>query len=195
MRQGTVVTVKPEVRALTVAEAKRHLRFEQSFTAEDEHVARLCRAAEQHVENMLGFPIMAQTRETHLASFPCGGIWLSAGPDLNVVSVHYINTAGVETLLAATDYKVDKVSRPAAIYAAPLKTWPSVQCQPGAVRITWQSGWEKEDDVPADLVHAMKLLVGHWDQNREAVVAGSISKEIELAVKDLLTPHKIPFIA
>lgn len=195
MRQGTIVTVKPEVRALSVSEAKQHLRIEAAYTGDDEHVARLCRAAERHVENMLGVPIMEQTRETHLSAFPCGGIWLPAGDNLDVVSLHYLDTAGTETLLAATDYKVDKVSRPAKIYAAPNKTWPSTQCQPGAVRVTWTSGWQKEDDVPEDLIHAMKLLVGHWDQNREAAVVGSINSKLEYAVEALVDPHKIPFIA
>jgi uncharacterized phiE125 gp8 family phage protein len=130
-----------------------------------------------------------------LHAFPCGPIWIAAGPDLAVETIHYINSAGSETLLASNAYKVDKVGRPARIYAAPLTTWPSTQCQPGAVRVTWKSGWEKEADVPEDLIHAMKLLVGHWDQNREAVVIGSISKEIELAVDDLVAPHRIKFIA
>lgn len=45
--------------------------------------------------------------------------------------------------------------------------------------------------VPEDLVHAMELLVGHWNENREAVLVGSISGEIGFAVADLLAPYKI----
>ena len=42
------------------------------------------------------------------------------------------------------------------------------------------------NDVPENIIQAMKLLIGHWHESREAVLTGSISKEIEFAVKALL---------
>ncbi|NDB18915.1 MAG: phage gp6-like head-tail connector protein [Actinobacteria bacterium] len=43
-------------------------------------------------------------------------------------------------------------------------------------------------DVPKQAVHAINMLIGHWYFNREAVLTGTISKEIELAVAALLSP-------
>lgn len=40
--------------------------------------------------------------------------------------------------------------------------------------------------VPKTAIQAMYLLIGHWYENREAVVTGTISKEIEFAVNALL---------
>lgn len=40
--------------------------------------------------------------------------------------------------------------------------------------------------IPAKAKQAMKLLIGHWWENREAVLTGSISKDIEFAVESLL---------
>lgn len=38
---------------------------------------------------------------------------------------------------------------------------------------------------------AVKLIVGHWNENREAVLTGTISKEIEFAVESLVTQAKV----
>lgn len=37
---------------------------------------------------------------------------------------------------------------------------------------------------------AMLLLIGHWYESREAVVIGSISSELPMAVEALLTPYR-----
>jgi len=195
MRQGTIVTVKPDGHPLSVFEAKRQLRLEPEDTDQDDHVADLCAAAHRKVERELGYPILRQTRQTHLSGFPCGPVWLGGGDSLVVQSITYRDTANAAQPLDPADYAVDAVSRPAQVYPAPLKSWPSTTCTPGAVIIEWQAGWENPSDVPEDLIHAMKLLVGHWDQNREAVVVGSISTEVQIALDDLLAQFRFPFFA
>lgn len=42
------------------------------------------------------------------------------------------------------------------------------------------------NNVSENIIQAMKLLIGHWHENREGVLTGAISKEIEFAVKALL---------
>lgn len=58
---------------------------------------------------------------------------------------------------------------------------------------------ELVDDVPTgpeqmgftpDVEQAVLLLVGHWYANREAVVIGTISSAVPLAVDRLLWPRK-----
>ena len=57
-----------------------------------------------------------------------------------------------------------------------------------SVMITWWGGYGEDGrSVPTQIRHAMLLLVAHWyGAGREAVVTGSISKEIEFGVKSLL---------
>lgn len=194
-RQGTTVTVPSDGHPLSVADAKRQLRIDSDDTSLDEHVSQLVAAAHRHVENALGFPIMRQTRRTSLYGFPCGLLWLGGGVNLTVVSVKYYDTDGVQQTMTGSEYIVDAVSRPAYVMAAPLKTWPVAQTRPGAVEVEWQAGWVNPSDVPEDILHAMKLLIGHWDQNREAVVVGSISTAIDMAVDALLFPHRVTMVA
>lgn len=195
MRQGTIVTVRPQGHPLSVADAKRQLRIEAEDTDQDDHIASLCAAAHRHIERDLGYPILRQTRETHLSCFPGGPIWLGGGDSLTVLQLRYANAAGAVQVMPASAYAVDAVSQIAKVYPAPASPWPATAAVPSAVVVEWQAGWETPADVPDDLLHAMKLLVGHWDQNREAVVVGSITNELSLAVDALLAPFRLPFVA
>lgn len=195
MRQGTIVTVRPQGLALSVFEAKRQLRIEPQDTDQDDHIASLCASAGSHIERELGYPILRQTRETHLSCFPRGPIWLGGGDALTVLEIRYTDTAGAAQVLAQSAYAVDAVSQPAKVYPAPSTSWPSTSPVPGAAVVKWQAGWETPADVPDDLLHAMKLLVGHWDQNREAVVVGSVNSDLRVALDELLSPFRLPFIA
>ncbi|MBO0750439.1 MAG: phage head-tail connector protein, partial [Porphyrobacter sp.] len=168
------------------------------------------------VESELGYPILQQTRQTHLSGFPSRGgrhpffgaygpvwtaphgpIWLGGGDSLNVIQVQYYDADGVQQTLDPAAYVLDAVSRPARIVPAPDTGWPETQYRPGAVTIDWQAGWASAADVPDDLIHAMKLLVGHWDQNREGVAVDvrGTPAELPLAFDELLRPYRLPFVA
>lgn len=45
--------------------------------------------------------------------------------------------------------------------------------------------------VPESIVAAMKLLIGHWYENRETVLVGSISKEFEFTLEALLYQQRV----
>lgn len=63
-------------------------------------------------------------------------------------------------------------------------------------RATYQAGYTvnpSDADVwpaPADIQQAVKLLVGHWFENRESVVVGTSGSEIPLGVDMLLAAHR-----
>lgn len=195
MRQGTIVTTAATDVALSVDQAKRQLRIEPEDTDEDVHTGELCRAAHRKIENELGYPILRTTCETHLACFPRGPIWLGGGDALTISALRYIDGNGDTQTIDPADYKLNAIGRVAEVYPAPSFSWPSTQRVPSAVVIEWTAGWATAADVPEDLIHAMKLLVGHWDANREAVVVGTISTEVQAALDDILAQFRIPFVA
>lgn len=45
--------------------------------------------------------------------------------------------------------------------------------------------------LPPEIVHAMVLLIAHWNENREALMVGTIQAETALGVADLLAPYRI----
>lgn len=195
MRQGTIVTVKPDGHPLSVFEAKRQLRIEPEDIDQDNDIASLCAAVHRKVERELGFPILRQTRETHMDGFGRGAIWLGGGDSPVITAIRYIDPAGDQQVLGASEYSLDAISRGPRVFPAPHKAWPSTICDASAVVIEWQAGWINPSDVPEDLILAMKLLVGHWDANREAVVTGAVPAVLQLAVEELLAPFRIAFVA
>lgn len=44
-------------------------------------------------------------------------------------------------------------------------------------------------DAPKDIQAAVLLLVGHWNENRESVVTGTIASEVPMSVQMILAPH------
>lgn len=57
----------------------------------------------------------------------------------------------------------------------------------------WLPEGEKLADrtpVPADLKQAIKMLVGHWYENREATLVGIAAEDVPLGVWDILNQHR-----
>jgi uncharacterized phiE125 gp8 family phage protein len=70
------------------------------------------------------------------------------------------------------------------------ETTYSALTMPTRYRATYEAGYESDDDAPEDIKQAVLLLVGHWNENREAVVVGdTATDELPLAVSALLDPH------
>ena len=68
--------------------------------------------------------------------------------------------------------------------------WPATYAASDAVRITATAGYANIQAVPEVAKHAIRLLVGHWYENREAVVTGTISSDVGLTVEALLSTLK-----
>jgi uncharacterized phiE125 gp8 family phage protein len=52
--------------------------------------------------------------------------------------------------------------------------------------VTYKAGWTTAALVPQTIRQAMLLLIGHWYENREEALTGTISRSIEFGVKALL---------
>lgn len=65
---------------------------------------------------------------------------------------------------------------------------------PTRYRVTYDTGYESLDDdewnAPEDIKQAVLIAVGHWFENREAVVVGATSTgELPLAFSYLIDGH------
>ena len=59
------------------------------------------------------------------------------------------------------------------------------------VKITITAGFGAADDVDEGLKVAIKMLVGHWYDNRETVVMGMSAIELPMAVSALLARYRV----
>jgi uncharacterized phiE125 gp8 family phage protein len=165
-------------------------------TQEDEFISLLITAAREHCESHTRRALAPQTLEVCLDSWPCGNeIELPDPPLQSITSVKYKDSAGVETTLTAnTDYIADTDSNAGRIVLPYGKMWPSATLYTvNPIRIRYVAGYSAGNPIPKTIMLAMLLLVGHWHDNREAVITGSgalLSKKMDLAVDALLLPHR-----
>ena len=80
------------------------------------------------------------------------------------------------------------MSKPARIVEAFNQIWPNTRRVPNAVTVTYVAGYgTARTDVPGTIKSAMKLLMGHWFENREEVVLlNTIAQELPRGAKALL---------
>lgn len=193
-------TVQPTLEPITVAEAMAHCRLDTN--SEEAWLTSAIETARQWIEDRCNVTLLTTTWALTLDAFPvrCGAaspldtdrIILPRCPVQSVSSITYVDTDGATQTMSASDYSVDTASNiDASVGPAYGETWPTPREQRNAVVVTYVAGYTLPASVPQAFRHAMRLLVGHWYENREATVVGTISKEIEFAVESLVGPHSL----
>jgi len=189
----TLVTA-PTEEPITLDEATAHLRVDA--TDEDDVIGSLIEAARQHVENFTHRRLITQTWDLKLDGFPSGDIELPLAPLLTSTApvVTYTDSAGAAQTWASSNYTVDAPSGPWArrgrLFLNYGILYPSTRSIDQAVAIRFLCGYGGPASVPESIKQAMKLLIGHWYANREAVNVGNITGEYPQAVDALLWPFK-----
>jgi uncharacterized phiE125 gp8 family phage protein len=146
------------------------------------------KAAQFIVEGKSGRTLTPTTYEGSLPRF-AGRLWLpQAAPFSSLTHVKYYNESNVLTTLASTVYTLPAFHEPALIKRAYAQSWPTVYQRDDAVQVEWVSGYANAADAASahpQLIRAMLMLIGHFDENRSALESGKPSQEIDLAVSDL----------
>jgi uncharacterized phiE125 gp8 family phage protein len=212
--RSVVVITPPNVPAVSLPEAKAHLRVDHDD--DDGYISGLVAVATATFdgpEGWLGLALVKQTLELRLDGFPgcrhsffyahghssedTAEIRLPYPPLLGGVSVSYTDAEGADQTLAAPTYRVvgsggRGVARLALAYS---QVWPYTRYQREAVRIRYDAGYGTAGaDVPAPLRHAILLTVGHLYENRQAVVVDASrvqALELPQGVEALVSPYRV----
>ena len=197
--------VRPEVVRRTEAPAKEPISLEDAksylrITSPDPDamVAALLAAARDRAERRCERAWITQEFVAHLDGFWGGADLLLPYPPLqSVEAIKYLSDdVGTELTVATTVYEVDTTDEPGRIRLKPGQSWPTAYSRSRAVRIEFTAGYGDEpEDVPDSARHAVRLLLGHYDRNRAAVVTGTIATELPEAVEALLSTLWIPWAA
>jgi len=198
MAHSLVVTVDPTDEPVSLQEAKDVLRIDSSD--DDAYVGTLIVAAREWCETYTKRHFVKRTVRAYWDNWPAGICIESPRPFTETTASptlkYYAEGSTSATTLAASSYWVDSDGEPGRIVLRSGQTWPDTTLRTAnAVELTLQTGYGSEPDVPDSIKQAILFLVGHWYANREAVLIGTISKEIEFGVRALLTPHASPFVA
>jgi uncharacterized phiE125 gp8 family phage protein len=110
-----------------------------------------------------------------------------------------VDSNGTTQTWAASNYTVDAPAgpecTPGRVIANYGVTYPSTQSIPNAVTVRFVAGYgAAASAVPYGIKAAMKLLIGHWWVNRQAVNLtgpGNTESTVPLGVDSLLWPFKV----
>jgi len=187
----TLTTVTgPAAELFSAFEVKIHLRIDATETSEDSLISDLIVAARQTIETSLRVRLINQTVRLTLNAFP-SHIQLPIWPVQSIDNVTYINSSGVSTVLASSEYQLITSCKPHEIAPAYLKIWPTTRADFDAVTVDLLVGYGLAGtDIPYEIRQAVLLLVADFFENRENTLIGSTRVSMPFAVESLIAPHR-----
>jgi len=184
-------TVDPAELPVSLEEAKQYCRV--NHDDENSLIESLLAAAVGYLDGpsgILGRAIIEQEWLLELDAWP-NRLALPIEPVTNV-AVSYINTSGTETTVPENQLVITD-----APSARTVLEWvdgiqaPELKNARYPVKVTITAGFGAAADVDEGLKVAIKMLVGHWYDNRETVVMGMSVVELPMAVSALLARYRV----
>lgn len=164
----------PAVHPVTLAEAKVQCRVDVSD--DDAYISSLIGMATEYVENVLDVSLVSQTLEARYDCFPLWEIILPRPPMASgTVTVMYRDEAGqMQTITSASSaFQTDHYATPGRIYPNYEGVWPAVRGDENSVIVRWPAGYGPSgSSCPSTVKGLILLLVAHWYEMRQPVVAG-----------------------
>lgn len=179
------VVSSSDVEPVSVAEARRNSNVEDDVAnAYDQDFAAWISAARELAEAYTKRSFVERTYLLTLSTFPTGwnsswNIPIPNGPCIDVIAVSYLDIAGVRTTLDPSTYQLIE-DEPPFIALALDQWWPSVRNVVGSVAVEYRAGYSSAGspidamNVPALAKQAIKMLVSHWYEQREATGVSSL---------------------
>lgn len=173
---------------VTLTEAKAHLRVDT--TDEDTLIDALIDAAHEVVEREANLVLAASTWLLKLPDWPSNFYSLRPGPVSSVTSIKYYDVDGTLQTLSSSYYRLAGGGE----FGSRLEwvenlTLPSLSSRDSVdvVRIEYVQGYANAAAVPAGLKQAALLIIGHYFENREDVITGTIVAKIPRAAESLIS--------
>ena len=155
-------------------------------------------AATAWSEEWMRVALITRTYDYWLDDWPDGReIALPMPPLQSVDGVYYYDEDDTEYTLATTDYLVDANGWPGRIVLRRDASWPSMTLRAvNGVRVRFTAGYgDAASNVPENIRHAVRMLLGHFYEHRELVVSsGAVPKELPFAVRALLAPYRMEMV-
>lgn len=184
-----VVTVEPAEEPVAIEEARAQVELTEGDDSFDPLLTIYIGAARGHFEDVTNQKLVTQTVVLRCSC------WddlerLPVAPVSEVVSVEYLDTAGVLQTLATSVYEAVLVALEPQIRLKVGQSWPQVRQVADAIRVTVTAGYGDAADVPAKLKQPLLLMAGHWFAHREDSAAVKLN-EIPHGFGPLLDNHRI----
>lgn len=163
---GSIVTGSAD--PVTTSELKSHLRID--LDDEDTDLGYYITTARQIFEDKTKIQLGYRTMYLYVDYWQ-SFYWLPRHPLASVTSIAYLDTAGDSQTVSSSLYTVDTKHKPGLVTFKEAFTYPSL-CEDCANRITvtYVAGYATSSLVPEQWKTAIKLLAGHFYNNRETAI-------------------------
>lgn len=167
---------------ISLSNLKNYLRVDGAD--DDTTLGFLLTSARQACEEYTGRLFGSGTVTYYLDSFVDSPF--PAGPVTAISSVQYYDIDNVLQTLSTARWYADLVGTPQRIaFDAPPAVYLDRYNQ---VIINATAG---HSTVPGPILQAIRILAGHFYENRQAVLVGTISSELPIGVHALLAPYRV----
>lgn len=196
---GIKVITEPIGEPVSRVDCQRHLRLDGAWDSppfnhpEDGMILEWLAAAREGAEAFTQLTLAPKTLELALDRFPCSeisAIELTRGPVQSVVSVKYIDAAGINQTIDPADYVLDEYSDAYWLLPADGFDWPSTEAFIDAVKIRYVAGYSLPGDspqihrLPKSIRSALLIFLEYLHKNRGG-------GDMPQAVQDMLWPHRV----
>lgn len=180
-------TTQPAAEPLAVGDLVPFLRS-PGGTEDNTVITSLITVAREAVEDFTGRSLMASGWRVVAPDFGC--LKLERSPLVSVSSVkYYADGENTLTTLSTADYLVITGTTPGRVQL--VGDAPALADRPDAVQVEFIAGAANASDVPATLVHALRLLVAHHYELRTPINVGNIVNEIPMGLRHILESQRI----
>lgn len=138
------------------------------------------------------FTLIGASANTIDVVFTATGAGTGTGTATASGIITYYDTANTVATFAAASYFVDTKSEPGRVVLAYGQSWPGTTLRPAnGICVTFIAGYGAASAVPENIKQAMLLLIGHFYENREAIVIGQTAMPLPMAVESLLWKDRL----
>jgi uncharacterized phiE125 gp8 family phage protein len=180
---------------LEITDVKAYLRFVESEHDQDGEIQNWIKGARQKLEKDTGLALLTQSWRVAVDQFPSyrQSLYLPVWPVQSIDRFVYIDRDGTEQnlLVSPSNFLLGSTSRPAQLGLVDAASWPTDgrHFQPGTLELT--AGWTAQADIPAELLMAMKKLIGDFAGFRESALVGQVAA-VPQSYDDLIAAWVLP---
>ncbi len=178
---------------ISVADARAHLRVK--FSEDDDLIEAYIQAAVGVLDGWsgrLGRCLINQQWQQSFRGWPPDRIFHLPFPDVSSVIVNYLPENGQNQEVSSDCYELLEGAAGSFVELNGSFSRPKLKPEAVApVTLTFTAGYGVSGDkVPAAIRHALLMIVGHFYENREDVVVGTIATSLPQSSQILIAPFR-----
>ncbi|WPO39006.1 head-tail connector protein [Tardiphaga sp. 42S5] len=184
---SALLLVPPASEPLSLAEARQFLRVEHAD--DDAVITALIAAARAHVEALTRRALLTQTWRFMLDAWPANGRFTPRiGPLKTLLVARVFDASGVAQALDVESFVADSAAH---VIAAPCWALPAPGRAVAGIELDVICGFGAlASEVPVDLLHALKILLAHWYDNRGLAASGGGAAMQPAGLHALTAPYR-----